>query len=251
MWPRRSRFWRDRSPVELLARPCACAGRTWRERRCMVYTHGHDPSVLDSRRNRTIANSAAYAEAYFVPGARVLDIGSGTGTITAEIARRIAPGELVAVEINAAAAQITSAELAQQEVTNAHVVVGDVHNLQFDTAEFDVTHAHQVLQHVQNPVAALREMGRVTRAGGIIAARDSDYGRFDWAPRLPELDQWMRLYQEAARANGGESDAGRYLQQWAHEAGFSAVTASASTWDYPTAQPRRSEERRRGTRRAH
>src|SRR5690625_3309089 len=146
----------------------------------MTYTHGHDPSVLESHRNRTIANSAAYAEEYFVPGADVLDIGSGPGTITAEIAQRVAPGQVVAVEITDAAAAVTSAELSRQQVTNARVVTGDVHNLELPDESFDVVHAHQVLQHVSDPIGALREMGRVCRSGGVIAVRDSDYGRFEW-----------------------------------------------------------------------
>lgn len=204
----------------------------------MVYTHGHHDSVLESHRNRTIANSAHYAQKYFTPGTNVLDIGSGPGTITADIAKRVAPGEVTAVEINTAAAELTRAELSRQQVTNARVVVADVHNLGFDNKTFDVVHAHQVLQHVTNPVGALEEMGRVCRENGVIAARDSDYGRFDWAPRLPHLDQWLSLYREAAYANGGEPDAGRYLQQWAYDAGFTDVKATSSRWEYTTAEQR-------------
>lgn len=200
----------------------------------MTYTHGHDPSVLESHRNRTIANSAAYAEEYFVPGADVLDIGSGPGTITAEIAQRVAPGQVVAVEITDAAAAVTSAELSRQQVTNARVVTGDVHNLELPDESFDVVHAHQVLQHVSDPVGALREMGRVCRSGGVIAVRDSDYGRFEWGPHSGELDEWLRLYSAAARANGGEPDAGRYLETWARAAGFGDATANRSAWEYRT-----------------
>lgn len=200
----------------------------------MVYTHGHHDSVLESHRNRTIANSAAYAEAFFTPGARVLDIGSGPGTITAEIARRVEPGEVIAVEINDEAGAITERELSRQGVTNARVVIGDVHNLDLPDESFDVVHAHQVLQHVTNPVGALGEMRRVCRGGGIVAARDSDYGRFEWGPRVAELDEWLRLYSAAARANGGEPDAGRFLAGWAREAGFDEVVTSESTWEYRT-----------------
>src|SRR5690606_10744500 len=54
----------------------------------------------------------------------------------------------------------------------------------------------------------------------------------------PELDEWLRLYREAARVNGGEPDAGRRLLSWARAAGFEEVTASASTWCYATPEER-------------
>ena len=69
-------------------------------------------------------------------------------------------------------------------------------------------------------MAALREMGRVCRPGGIVAARDSDYAAIAWFPADPELDRWLELYEAVARRNGGEPDAGRRLLAWAHEAGF-------------------------------
>jgi hypothetical protein len=74
----------------------------------------------------------------------------------------------------------------------------------------------------------------VARPGGLVAVRDSDYAAFTWHPALPELDEWLVLYQLAARANGGEPDAGRRLLSWAHAAGFTDVTATSSTWCFAT-----------------
>ena len=48
--------------------------------------------------------------------------------------------------------------------------VGDVYQLDFPDDSFDVVHAHQLLQHLTDPVAALREMRRVCRPGGLVAA---------------------------------------------------------------------------------
>jgi SAM-dependent methyltransferase len=129
---------------------------------------------------------------------------------------------------------LARAEAAAREVSNIDFVVADVHNLDSPNARFDVVHAHQVLQHVADPVQALREMRRVCAPGGVVAARDSDYAAFTWFPNLPGLHDWLSLYRTAARANGGEPDAGRRLMAWAHAAGFADVTASASTWCFAT-----------------
>jgi SAM-dependent methyltransferase len=97
-----------------------------------------------------------------------------------------------------------------------------------------VVHAHQVLQHVGDPVAALREMRRVCAPDGIVAARDSDYAAFTWYPEVPELDEWLALYRRIALRNGGQPDAGRRLAAWARAAGFTDVQASASVWCFAT-----------------
>jgi SAM-dependent methyltransferase len=202
----------------------------------MTYTHGHAESVLRSHRTRTAANSAAYLLPHLRPTDRLLDVGSGPGTITADLARLV--HEVVALEIDDHAADLTRGELERQGVTNAEVRVADAHALELEDDEFDVVHAHQVLQHLADPVAALREMARVTRSGGVVGVRDSDYAAFAWYPRLAGLDRWLELYAAAARANGGEPDAGRHLLAWAHAAGLTEVTMSSSTWCFATPETR-------------
>lgn len=90
--------------------------------------------------------------------------------------------------------------------------------------------AHQVLQHLSDPVAALVEMQRVCRPDGLVAVRDADYGAFTWAPLDPVLDRWLDAYRAVARSNGAEPDAGRHLKGWAVAAGFAHIEASASVW---------------------
>ncbi|WP_433086049.1 class I SAM-dependent methyltransferase [Dactylosporangium sp. CA-052675] len=199
-----------------------------------VYTHGHHESVLRSHRWRTAENSAAYLLPVLVEKMRVLDVGAGPATITRDLAGRVA--HVTALEVTEEAVGVAREGLAG--VANADVVLGDVHALPFPDDSFCVVHAHQVLQHVADPVAALREMRRVCKPGGYVAVRDSDYAAFTWYPELPELDDWMALYQRMARANGGEPDAGRRLLAWAHAAGFTDVTATSSTWCFADEQDR-------------
>jgi SAM-dependent methyltransferase len=198
------------------------------------YTHGHHESVLRGHQRRTAQDSAAYLLPHLEPGLSVLDIGCGPGTITADIADRVAPGAVTAVDRSADVLEVARAEAGRREVSNVCFATADVHGLDFPDNSFDVVHAHQVLQHVADPVRALREMKRVCRPGGIVAARDADYAGFVWYPRLPELDAWLELYEQAARANGGEPDAGRRLLSWAQHAGFDDIAPTGSLWCYAT-----------------
>ncbi|HEY2504969.1 MAG TPA: methyltransferase domain-containing protein [Streptosporangiaceae bacterium] len=196
------------------------------------YTHGHAESVLRSHRTRTAENSAAYLVPELRPGLSLLDVGSGPGTITADLAALVAPGRVTALETSEAVLELTRGEITSRGCTTVDFDVGDVLALRFPADSFDIVHAHQVLQHIADPVAALREMVRVCRPGGLVAARDGDYGGFIWHPSSAGLDRWNELYHAAARANRGEPDAGRHLLAWAHAAGCNDVRASSSTWCY-------------------
>lgn len=203
-----------------------------------TYTHGHSESVLRSHRWRTAENSAGYLLPRLRPGMTLLDVGCGPATITADLARRLEPGRVTALETTENALSLARNEATARAQANIDFVVGDVHALDFPDDTFDVVHAHQVLQHVADPVRALREMRRVCRPGGIVAARDSDYDAFTWFPAARALDRWLELYRSAAYANGGEPDAGRRLLAWAHAAGFTEIESSSSTWCFATAADR-------------
>jgi 2-polyprenyl-3-methyl-5-hydroxy-6-metoxy-1,4-benzoquinol methylase len=202
------------------------------------YTHGHHESVLRSHQRRTAEDSAGYLLPHLKPGMSLLDVGCGPGTITADLAERVAPGTVTAVDQFADVLNVAHAETQGRNLSNVTFATADVHRLNFPDDSFDVVHSHQVLQHVTDPVQALREMRRVCVPGGVVAARDADYAGFVWFPELPELDLWRDLYQQAARANGGEPDAGRRLLSWARQAGFDDIAPGGSLWCYATAPTR-------------
>lgn len=195
-----------------------------------VYSHGHQASVLRSHGWRTAENSAGYLLPQLRATDHLLDIGCGPGSITLDLASRLNQGRVVGVD-NAAEA-VTAARRAAVAAGTQRVefAVGDVYALDHPPETFDVVHAHQVLQHLSDPVAALTEMRRVCKPGGLVAARDADYSAMTWFPASPGLDRWRQLYLRLARANSGEPDAGRRLRSWANRAGFGAVTATASVW---------------------
>ena len=201
------------------------------------YVHGYPPAVRASHGRRTAENSAAYLLPHLRRGASLLDLGCGVGSITADLAARVAPGRVVGVDVSDEV--LASARAAADERGVAvELVVADACALPFADGTFDVAHAHQVLQHLPDPVAALRELRRVTRPGGLVAVRDVDFATVHAFPDLPGLQAWQSAYRRTARAAGGEPDAGSRLTGWAREAGFGDVVPSASVWLFATGEDR-------------
>ncbi|MGO1318146.1 MAG: class I SAM-dependent methyltransferase, partial [Cellulomonadaceae bacterium] len=199
-----------------------------------AYTHGHHDSVLRSHRWRTAENSAAYLLPHLHPGLSVLDVGCGPGTITVDLAQTVAPGVVTGIDTSAKVLEQARQHAATAGVENVDFVEADVYALPFDADSFDIVHAHQVLQHLSDPVLALREIKRITKPGGLVAVRDADYAAMAWFPESEALTEWNTLYHEVAHANGAEPDAGRRLLSWVRAAGFAdeGVTASAGVWCY-------------------
>jgi SAM-dependent methyltransferase len=201
-----------------------------------VYTHGHQDAVLRSHRWRTAENSAAYLLPSLAAGMRLLDVGCGPGTLTVDLARRVAPGEVIGIDMAQTVVAEATAHAEASGVDNVTFVAGDFREV--ENGGFDVTHAHQVLQHLEDPVGALATMRRLTTPGGIVAARDSIYSSFTWAPDEDRLDRWLAIYLAVTRRNRADADAGKRLLGWAHEAGLTDVRYSTSTWTFATADDR-------------
>jgi SAM-dependent methyltransferase len=165
-------------------------------------------------------------------------VGCGPGTIILDLADRVAPGRVIGIDSEGEVIARAEALRESRGVAKVTFSIGDTYALKFGAASFDVVNAQQVLQHRTKPVAALKEMYRVLRPGGIRAVGDGDYATFAWAPADPRLDRWMEIYRQITRRNGAEADAGRYLLGWVQAAGFADVTVSSSTWTFADVEGR-------------
>ena len=192
------------------------------------YTHGHDASVVARHALRTARRDAARLLPHLRPGMRLLDVGCGPGTITTGLARAVAPGETIGVDVSAAVIEQARAHATHEGVTNVRFEVGSAYALDCADASFDVAHANQVLQHLARPVDALREVRRVVRPGGLVSVRDADYATMVAWPRSPHIDRWLAVYHAVAARNGADADAGRRLRAWMIEAGYVDVEVSAT-----------------------
>jgi SAM-dependent methyltransferase len=97
--------------------------------------------------------------------ARVVDVGCGPGALTRELARRLGPLAVCGVDPSEA-----FVEAARERVPGARVERGEAEALPFEDEAFDAALAQLVVHFMADPLAGLREMRRVTRAGGVVAA---------------------------------------------------------------------------------
>ena len=204
-----------------------------------VYTHSHHPVVLAAHARRTAEEAAGFLLPHLEPPMSVLDLGCGPGTITVGLARYVAPGRVVGVDAAPEALDHARAYASEEHMDSVEFVEADVYDLPFDEGTFDVVYAHQLLQHLADPVAALVEAQRVLRRGGYIAVRDADYGTMTHHPHDERLDRWLEAYCALARGNGGEPDAGRRLLGWVQSAGYAHLHPTTSTWVFATPDERR------------
>ena len=96
---------------------------------------------------------------------RVLDVGCGTGALTTELVRRLGPGNVSAVDPSE-----PLLDMAHERHPEVSVKRAAAEELPFEDGGFDAALAQLVVQFMANPIDGLREMARVTREDGVVAA---------------------------------------------------------------------------------
>ena len=199
-----------------------------------TYTHGHAPAVVRQHAQRTADEAAAFLLPELSPGLCLLDVGCGPGSITRGLAERLAPGEVVGVDLSRETLEGARRDAAARGLRNLRYETGSVYELPFPDASFDVVFAHQVIQHLRERTNALRQMLRVVKPGGLVAVRDVDWGTAAYWPRDPWIDRFIEVHQQAWYRNGGEPQLGRQLRALFNEVGVAEPRITASVWCYAT-----------------
>ena len=168
------------------------------------------------------------------PHLTLLDVGAGSGTISVTLARVIPDGQVTATDLKKEILPRAQAIAESEGVKNIEFRQADAYKLPFADGTFDVSHCHQVLVHLKAPWDVLREMLRVTKPGGLVAAREGDYETECLWPETPGLVKFHKFIVEFIKAGGGSPTAGRQLLSWALKAGVerSQITPSFGTWCY-------------------
>jgi ubiquinone/menaquinone biosynthesis C-methylase UbiE len=177
---------------------------------------------------RNAASDAAFLLPHLRPGMRLLDIGCGPGTITLGLAEAVAPGEVIGLDLRPEVVAAAQALARERGVTTVRFQVGDAYHLPFPDASFDAVFASQVLFHLQDPLAVLKECRRVLAPAGVAGIRDPDFELRRYLPATPLLEQLCTLEERVFAHNGASTRYARHLRRYLLDAGFARTEASAT-----------------------
>jgi SAM-dependent methyltransferase len=156
-------------------------------------------------------------------GQRLLDVGCGPGALTAELVNRVGPDAVSAVEPSA-----SFMAAARERLPGVDIRQTTAEQLPFADAAFDAALAQLVVHFMADPVAGLREMGRVTRSGGVVAACVWDHA----GGRGPLSTFWRAVRELDPGADDESNLAGvreGHLAELFTQAGLDAVKVTTLT----------------------
>lgn len=192
-----------------------------------TYTHGYD-----ERENARLRDQAAtlvdllHADTFFPAESRVLEAGCGVGAQTVTLALNSPSAAITSVDISEASLAEARRAVDVAGVTNVTFRHGDVFDLPFPPGSFDHVFVCFVLEHLSQPIVALRALKAMLRPGGTITVIEGDHGSTYFHPDSAPARRSVQCLVELQKRNGGNSLIGRELYPRLREAGFQAVRVS-------------------------
>lgn len=194
----------------------------------------HETEFQRSMVQRSALKQAAFLIPHLRPGMRVLDCGSGPGSITADLASLVAPGEVVGIDISERDVDRARALAAERGVANVRFETGNVYELPFADGTVDAVYSNAVFDHLSRPLDALSEMYRVLKPGGVVGIRAADADGYLMYPHVPSVQKYGEWSSRRKSEQGVNRRIGKQLRALLQEAGFVRVEASASYDSYGT-----------------
>ncbi len=200
------------------------------------YIHDYGAEFTRLHGGRTAEHDAAFFLPYVRPGMCLLDCGCGPGSITVGLAHAVAPARVIAIDIAESQLATARTHAAALGVANIDFQHGSIYELPLGAASVDAVFAHNLIEHLHTPAAALAEVRRVLRPGGVVGIRDDDWSAYLLEPTSPLRRLGIALMLRVAEHNGGNFQAARHHVRLLREAGFMDVAGFASAGGNGTAE---------------
>lgn len=159
---------------------------------------------------------------------RCCDLGCGAGDVLSLLAARVGQsGEVIGVDKDPAALKWASSHITSLGFSNVQLVQAEVNKLPLGLGQFDLTYCRALLIHMSDPVAMVKQMVALTRAGEVIAAQDFDNGTLDHYPEFEAFKRYKETLFAVFSAIGIDARMGRRLYHVFYEAG---LTPEVTGW---------------------
>jgi SAM-dependent methyltransferase len=193
------------------------------ERDMPAQSHRSDPRILGWR---TLEKDHRCLAELLRPGFSVLDVGCGTGAITAGIARAVKPeGYVVGVDRDEVLLEMARTEHAG--IDNLQFERGDATALKF-RARFDIVTSARALQWIAEPRLVIENMKQAAKRGGVVIVLDYNHTQNQWEPEPPpEFKVCYDAFLAWRRANGWDNEMADHLPGLFRSAGLASVSSRA------------------------
>lgn len=190
--------------------------------------YGYDSAEVQADYTTRRADAVAdFLLPHLKPGMSLLDCGCGPGSITLGLARAVLPGQAVGIDLELSMIERAKALASENQVSNVEFRVADVYDLPFDEGQFDVVFSSSVLEHLAEPIRALRAMRRVLKPGGLTAIIRTDWANPFIVPENESMSRFLELFEGGFKRHGGSLNRGRHLSTDMKEAGYEIVEFAA------------------------
>ncbi len=191
------------------------------------YVHGYSPQEAErlGDQARTLAD-LLHGDERFPAGARVLEAGCGTGAQTVILAGNNPDTLFTSVDISPESIAHARLLVESADLSNVEFRQADIFNLPFENESFDHVFLCFVLEHLAQPVAALRALKSVLKPGGTMTVIEGDHGSTYFYPDSDYARRAVRCQVELQARAEGNALIGRTLYPLLREAGFGEVHVS-------------------------
>ena len=189
---------------------------------------GYDTlEVQEHYTGRTFEQVQTYFAGRLKPGMNVLDCGCGPGTLTLGLAQAVDPGQATGIDIEPGMVDRANALANEGDIKNVEFRVDDITDLSFPNDCFDLVFVSAVLEHLPDPVVALKEIRRVLKPGAVTVIINTDWGDPLISPESDDIRRFFELFEAGFNRYGGSLNRGRHLRLMMREAGLDVTEFQA------------------------
>ena len=193
----------------------------------MSYVHGYsDRETQRLREQSLILEELLHQGTSYPAGSRVLEVGCGVGAQTAILAKRNPGIRLTSIDVSADSVRKTSRLVRELDLKQVEVKQADLYRSGLPPASYDHLFICFVLEHLEDPLGALRILKKLLVQGGTLTVIEGDHGSGFWTPETaPSRLAWRGLI-DSQLSLGHDPNIGRRLYPLLQEAGFKPEVVS-------------------------